>query len=126
MKRKFIVVGNVSDSYSAIDIADFLQQKASIDDLVSLKIFRNGEFCPRYTVNGYDKPELSGTNLHETTVIIISVQNEWISRNEMALRNMVLARAAKYNSAKRVLLVEPDLFYSAQDRGPKKEILALP
>jgi ribose-phosphate pyrophosphokinase len=33
------------------------------------------------------------------------------------MRNMILARAAKDNGAKKVVLVEPDLFYSAQDRG---------
>jgi ribose-phosphate pyrophosphokinase len=33
------------------------------------------------------------------------------------MRNMILARAAKDNGAKRVVLIEPDLFYSAQDRG---------
>ena len=32
---------------------------------------------------------------------------------------MILARAAKDNGAERVILVEPDLFYSAQDRGPR-------
>jgi ribose-phosphate pyrophosphokinase len=31
---------------------------------------------------------------------------------------MILARAAKDNSARKVILVEPDLFFSAQDRGP--------
>ena len=34
---------------------------------------------------------------------------------------MLVARAAKDNGARKVVLVEPDLFFSAQDRGPRKE-----
>ena len=34
------------------------------------------------------------------------------------MRNLLIARAAKENGAARVMLVEPDLYYSAQDRGP--------
>jgi ribose-phosphate pyrophosphokinase len=41
------------------------------------------------------------------------------SRNEMTMRTALVARAAKDNGASRVILVEPDLFYSAQDRGPR-------
>src|SRR5690606_10166652 len=32
-----------------------------------------------------------------------------------------IARAAKDNGAAKVILVEPDLYYSAQDRGPRLE-----
>jgi ribose-phosphate pyrophosphokinase len=35
---------------------------------------------------------------------------------------MLIARAAKENGAAQVVLVEPDLFYSAQDRGPRREL----
>ncbi|PON19694.1 hypothetical protein C2W62_01240 [Candidatus Entotheonella serta] len=34
------------------------------------------------------------------------------------MRTFILAQAAKDNGAARVILVEPDLFYSTQDRGP--------
>ena len=34
------------------------------------------------------------------------------------MRNLLIASAAKENGAERVVLVEPDLFFSAQDRGP--------
>jgi ribose-phosphate pyrophosphokinase len=37
------------------------------------------------------------------------------------MRNLILARAAKDNHAERVILVEDDLFYSAQDRGAHRE-----
>lgn len=38
------------------------------------------------------------------------------------MHNLIIARAAKENGAKRVVLVEPDLFFSAQDRGPRPEL----
>ena len=37
------------------------------------------------------------------------------------MRNCLIARAAKDNGAGRVILLEPDLYYSAQDRGPRLE-----
>ena len=43
------------------------------------------------------------------------------SRDELAMRNFLIARAAKDNGADRVILLEPDLYYSAQDRGPRPE-----
>ncbi|HOG51494.1 MAG TPA: phosphoribosyltransferase family protein, partial [Lentisphaeria bacterium] len=43
------------------------------------------------------------------------------TRNSRAMRTFLVARAARDNGAKRVVLVEPDLFYSAQDRGPRPE-----
>ncbi len=118
--QEFIIVGNVFDSYFAIDIADFMRQKTDIADLISLKTFANTEFCPRFTVNGDNNYEMTGRSLENKTVIIVSVHNDWISRNELAMRNMILARTAKDNGAIKVILVEPDLFFSAQDRGPKK------
>jgi ribose-phosphate pyrophosphokinase len=42
------------------------------------------------------------------------------TRGSLAMRTMMLARGAKDNGAKRVILVEPDLFFSAQDRGPHR------
>jgi len=120
--HKFIIIGNVFDNYFAIDLADFLKQKTDITDLVSLKIFDNTEFCPRFTIYGHDKYAMTGKSLNGKRVIIISVHNDWISRNELAMRNMILARSAKDNGADEVILVEPDLFYSAQDRGPKEEL----
>jgi len=37
------------------------------------------------------------------------------------MNTFLVARAAKDNGATRVVLAEPDLFYSAQDRGPRPE-----
>jgi ribose-phosphate pyrophosphokinase len=55
------------------------------------------------------------------TVVMVSTVSNNLSRNELALRSFLIARAAKDNGAKRVVLVEPDLFFSAQDRGPRSE-----
>jgi ribose-phosphate pyrophosphokinase len=41
-----------------------------------------------------------------------------VTRNALAMQTCIIARAAKENGAEKVILVEPDLFYSAQDRGP--------
>lgn len=120
VNKPYFVTGNISDSYFAIDLADYLDQPESIGDLVSLKTFANSEFCPRFTIGREDDLECTGHTLKQKTVIIASVQNDWHSRNELAMHNMIIARAAKDNDAEKVILVEPDLFYSAQDRGPQK------
>ena len=38
------------------------------------------------------------------------------------MRNLMIAQAAKENGAAEVILVEPDLYYSAQDRGPRMDL----
>ncbi|MEN9353990.1 MAG: hypothetical protein RL318_1315, partial [Fibrobacterota bacterium] len=55
------------------------------------------------------------------TAVIVSTTSDGHSRQALAMRNMLIARAAKDNGADRVVLVEPDLFFSAQDRGPQLE-----
>ena len=45
-----------------------------------------------------------------------------VSRQTLAQRKLLIARSAKENGAARVVLVEPDLYYSAQDRGPRREL----
>lgn len=121
MNDHIIVIGNLSDSYFAIDIADFLKQKTDFSDLIMLKTFANTEFCPRFTVHDEEDYSNIGNTLSGKTVIIVSVHRGHTSRNELAMRNFIIARAAKDNNAKEVILVEPELFYSAQDRGPKRE-----
>ena len=63
---------------------------------------------------------LENNKLNRKIVLICSVSNHERSRNDYAMRNCILARAAKDNGAEQVVLVEPDLFYSAQDRGPHR------
>jgi len=112
-----ILVGNTSDDPFAIDVAHALGQSDDIADLISLKTFANGEFCPRF-INDEGDLSLVGEHLVGKTVVIVSTTNRTMSRNHLAMRNVLIARGAKDNGAASVVLVEPDLFYSAQDRGP--------
>jgi ribose-phosphate pyrophosphokinase len=59
-----------------------------------------------------------GRGLEGKRVYLISTSSSQFSRVELATRNFLIAAAAKENGAERVVLVEPDLFFSAQDRGP--------
>lgn len=112
-----IVVGNTSDDPFAIDVAYAMGQTEDIADLISLKNFANSEFCPRFLSDETDLSNI-GRSLIDKTVIIISTSNRLVSRQNLAMRNMLIARAAKENGAAHVVLLEPDLYYSAQDRGP--------
>jgi ribose-phosphate pyrophosphokinase len=116
---RFVVTGNYSDSPFAIDISQLLGVPYEISDLVSLKTYANSEFCPRYISDEEDLENI-GNGLKGRTVIISSTSDLNRERNNLAMRNCILARAAKDNGADRVILVEPDLFYSAQDRGPHR------
>ena len=114
-----IVVGNASDDPFAIDIAYALGQSEDIADLISMKEFANSEFCPRFIADENDLVEI-GYRLTGKTVVIVSTSSLTLTRNSLAMRNLLIARAAKDNGAEAVVLVEPDLFYSAQDRGPRR------
>lgn len=120
MSDDFIVVGSVPDDPLANDIAHYLKQETEISDLLAYKIFANSEFCPRF-ISDEDVFEDIGRLLNSKTVILVSSCSGQISRNERAMRNFLIARAAKDNGAKKIILIEPDLFYSAQDRGPRAE-----
>ena len=117
MTDRIIVTGNTSDNPFAIDIAQHLGLREDISDMVALKTYANSEFCPRYISDPEDLGGI-GERLRGSTVIICSTSSENRERNDLAMRNLILARAARENGAERVILVEPDLFYSAQDRGP--------
>ncbi len=119
IRETVVVTGNVSDNPFAIDIARLLGFDIDISDLTSLKSFANTEFCPRYIDSAQDLENL-GKRLEGKTVIICSTTTQPLDRNSLAMRNLILARAAKDNHAAKVILVEPDLFYSAQDRGPHR------
>ena len=113
-----IIVGNSSDDPFAIDIAFALGQSEDIADLISMKVFSNSEFCPRFISDESDLTRI-GYQLDGKTVVIVSTSSLTMSRNSLAMRNLLIARAAKDNGAEAVVLVEPDLFVSAQDRGPR-------
>lgn len=116
-----LIVGTESDNPFAIDVALACGQTTDIADLISLKTFANSEFCPRFIDGDAEDVSAIGHQLSGATVAIVSTMSSVLSRNELALRTLLVARAAKDNGAERVLLVEPDLFYSAQDRGPRPE-----
>jgi len=120
MTPKVFVVGCVSDDPFAIDVAHYLGQAADISDLVAYKQFANSEFCPRF-ISDERRMDHIGDSLAGQTIIMISTCCGEHTRNSRAMRTFLMARAAKDNGAARVVLVEPDLFYSAQDRGPRPD-----
>jgi ribose-phosphate pyrophosphokinase len=114
--RDLIIISNVSDDPFAIDIAHMCGQVEDMADIISLKVYANTEFCPRYISEEHDMDRI-GRSLEGKTVVICSAATDH-TRGSLAMRTFVLARAAKDNGARKVILVEPDLFFSAQDRGP--------
>ena len=116
-----LVVGNSSDDPFAIDVAFAMGQTEDVADLISMKTFANSEFCPRFISDEQDFTRI-GSGLAGKTVVIVSTSSRVVSRQTLAMRTLLIARAAKENGASRVILVEPDLYYSAQDRGPRKEL----
>ncbi len=114
---KTIIVGNVADNHFAEDIASHLNQSTNYSDLISLKVFLNTEFCPRFIPENKDLINI-GRKLNNKDILIVSTSFGQFSRNELAMRNFLIARAARDNGANRIILLEPDLYYSAQDRGP--------
>lgn len=112
-----VIVGNFSDDPFAIDLAYGMGQREDIADLISMKTFANSEFCPRFISDERDFSNI-GSKLKGKTVLIVSTANGYVSRQNLAMRTMLMARSAKENGASQVVLLEPDLFYSAQDRGP--------
>jgi len=117
----YVVVSNSSDNPFAIDVAYAMGQREDIADLISMKQFMNSEFCPRFISDEADFDNI-GRTLKGKSVIIVSTGSHTKSRQELAMANLIIARAAKENGAERVILVEPDLFYSAQDRGPHLDL----
>ncbi|MDH7481841.1 MAG: phosphoribosyltransferase family protein [Armatimonadota bacterium] len=117
---QIFVTSTESDNPFAIDIAVYCKQTIDIADIISLKTFANSEFCPRFISDENDLQNI-GNKLCNTTVIIVSTASNSVSRNELSWRTLLVARAAKDNGAKQVILIEPDLFFSAQDRGPRPE-----
>lgn len=118
MNSNFVVVSAVSDDPFAIDVAHYIHQDVEISDLIALRTFANTEFCPRF-ISDEDDFANTGNGLRGKTAVIVSTCCGSHTRNALAMRTCLVARAAKDNGAERVILVEPDLFYSAQDRGPR-------
>lgn len=114
-----IIISNVSDDPFAIDIGHMCGQPEEISDIISLKVYQNTEFCPRFISDEGDLEHIGSSLAGQTVVICSAATNH--TRGSLAMRNLILARGAKDNGARKVILVEPDLFFSAQDRGPHRE-----
>ncbi len=119
--KNIVIVGNSSDDPFAIDLAFSMGQAEDIADLISMKIFANTEFCPRF-ISDEDDFDCIGKRLTGKTVVIVSTSSHVVSRQNLAMRNLLISRAAKENGAEHVMLLEPDLYYSAQDRGPSRDL----
>ncbi len=116
-RNDLMIVSNWSDASFALDTAHHVGQEPQVSDVISLKTFANTEFCPRF-INDASDLERIGSHLEGKRVYVISTSSPQHTRSELAMRNLLIASAAKENGAARVVLVEPDLFFSAQDRGP--------
>ena len=119
--KNIVIVGNSSDDPFAIDLAFSMGQAEDIADLISMKTFANSEFCPRF-ISDEEDFSCIGKRLDGKTVVIVSTSSRVVSRQNLAMRNLLISRAAKENGADHVMLVEPDLYYSAQDRGPRDDL----
>ena len=119
-RQQLLIVGSIADNPFVADIAQHLSQSMDYSDLISLKSFLNNEFCPRFIVDESNWDNI-GNKLAGKTVLIVSSTQMVYHRDDLAMRNFLVARAAKDNGAQHVILLEPDLYYSAQDRGPREE-----
>jgi len=117
---RVMIIGNLSEDPFAIDVGHQFGQVHDLSDIIALSAYANSEFCPRFISDEADL-DLIGRRLEGLTVVIVSTTSDRHTRQSLAMRNLILARAAKDNGAERVILLEPDLFYSAQDRGPRPE-----
>jgi ribose-phosphate pyrophosphokinase len=118
LSSDLVIISNVSDDPFAIDIGHMCGQTEEIADLISLKTYTNTEFCPSYLSDEHQMERI-GRSLEGKIVVICSAATNH-TRGSLAMRTLILARAAKDNNARKVILVEPDLFFSAQDRGPSR------
>ena len=118
--KKVAIIGTVADNPFVEDIAQHMTQRIDYSDMISLKTFLNGEFCPRFILDE-DNWDNIGRKLEGRQILLVSTSQNDISRNDLAFRNCLIARAAKDTGADKVTLLEPDLFFSAQDRGPRQD-----
>ena len=116
-REDLLIVSNWTDASFALDTAHHVGQESGVSDLISLKTFANTEFCPRFISDAEDLTRI-GAHLRGKRIYLVSTSSPQHTRVELAMRNLLIAAAAKENGADRVVLVEPDLFFSAQDRGP--------
>ena len=93
-----LITGTESDNPFAIDIGVYCGQMTDIADVISLKTFANTEFCPRFISDEKDMTDI-GNKLKGAAVVMVSTASNTLTRNELAMRTMLVARAAKDNGA---------------------------
>lgn len=91
-------------------VGEFSGQNKDIDTIMRNITFTGGEFCPEFKVPIKDK-----------TVYISATSSYDVGPQELHMRVCLAADAAKQNGAKEVVLIQPMLSYSRQDRGPKDD-----
>lgn len=78
----------------------------------------DGEYKSVFRVpDASSRPEHIGKGLEGKTVYIISTDSTKHSRQELTMHNYLIANTARYNGATSVVLVQPNLWYAAQERG---------
>ena len=90
--ENIVIVGNSSDDPFAIDLAFSMGQAEDIADLISMKVFANSEFCPRFISDEHDLSRI-GNALDGKVVVIVSTTNRSVTRQNLAMRNLLIARA---------------------------------
>ena len=88
-----IIVSNVSDASFALGVGYAHSQKIDISDIIALKTFINNEFCPRFLQDHVTEENL-GYGLKGKSVYIVSTHSAYHSRDELAMRNYLIASAA--------------------------------
>ncbi|MFH1505831.1 MAG: ribose-phosphate pyrophosphokinase-like domain-containing protein [archaeon] len=105
-------------SYSEY-IAQNLGLSYELGDVVDLRDMSGGEFNPQFfpTNRDEDRP----VSCKGKTVYLVVPQGPGVKPEELFGRISFMTDAAKEDGAKEVVLVEPDLPYSRQDRGPNED-----
>ena len=80
--------------------------------------FTVGEFCPKFNIT-----EKNG--LKDKTVYVTLIPSPFKSSEELMMRSLIDARAAKENGAEKVVLLATDFPSARQDRGPDEDDKAI-
>jgi ribose-phosphate pyrophosphokinase len=123
-KRRRVLVCN-RDSSTTRDwpasLARELGQRGVLEGVMTHVIFdADKEYLPTFRFrDAADTPELIGKRLGGATVYIASQDSSTHSRQTLSWHNLQIAYTARYNGADNVVLVQPNLWYAAQERGTK-------
>ncbi len=77
----------------------------------------DGEYKPTFLLDDPKFLQEVGRGLEGKTVYIVSDDSSRHDRQALSWHNIMIAETAKYNGAASVVLVQPSLYYAAQERG---------